>query len=64
MSQHEHSARRSLAPLLVAKPVPFDASLEDLDAVRQKIENGRAFLRVIEYPWGVELDVGEVGSQK
>ena len=63
MSQHERSARRSLASLQVAKLVPFEG-LEDLDTVRQMIENGRALLRVVEYPWGVEFDVSEVGSEK
>jgi hypothetical protein len=44
--------------------VPIDESLEDLDSIRQRIESGQAFLRVVEYPWGVGFDVGEVGSQE
>jgi len=64
MSQHERIATRSLASAQMAKPVPFDESLEGLDALRQRIENGQAFLRVVEYPWGVEFDVSEVESQE
>jgi hypothetical protein len=64
MSQHERSATQSLAPVWRAKPVPIDESLEDLEAVRQMIETGRAILEVVEYPWGVEFDVSEVRSQR
>ena len=63
MSKHERIATRTLVSVRVAKPVPFE-SLEDLDAFRRRIENGQAFLRVVEYPWGVEFDVSEVGNQE
>lgn len=42
----------------VTEPVPLD---EDWDAVRERIRAGRAFLRVIEYPWGVEFEVCDLG---
>ena len=64
MNQRERVATRSQASFRVARPVPIDESLEDLDSIRQRIESGQAFLRVVEYPWGVGFDVGEVGSQE
>ena len=44
--------------------MPIDESLEDLDSIRQRIESGQAYIRVVEDPWGVGFDVGEVGSQE
>ena len=64
MSQNERSTTRSLASVWVVKPVPTDESQEDLDSIRERIAAGRAFLTVVEYPWGVEFDVSEVGSQQ
>jgi len=43
--------------------VPVDDGMEDMDSVRRRIASGRAFLRIVEYPWGVEFDVGEVVDQ-
>jgi hypothetical protein len=63
MSQHERVAKRGLASVLV-RPVSANNGLEDLDSVRQRIQAGKAFLEVVEYPWGVEFDVSEVESQQ
>ena len=63
MSQNERAAIRSLASVCAAKPVPIDEGQEGLASVRERIAAGRAFLMVVEYPWGVEFDVSEVRSQ-
>jgi hypothetical protein len=46
--------------LLVAEPVAIGGPLDDVDPIREKIRPGRALLRVVVYPWGVELAVCEV----
>jgi len=43
----------------MTRSVPIDSS-EDLDSIREKIRTGHAFLKVVEYPWGVEFDVVNV----
>jgi hypothetical protein len=35
-----------------------------MDSVRQRIESGQAYLRVVAYPWGVEFDLAEVRTQE
>jgi hypothetical protein len=57
MSQYQHANTRNLASVSVTRPVPIDESPEDLDLIREKIRTGRAFLKVVEYPWGIEFDV-------
>ena len=64
MNQYEGAAARRLASVSVAGPVPIGEGHEDLDSLREKIMRGQAFLRVVEYPWGVEFDVSEVGSKQ
>jgi len=49
--------------LLVAEPVPIGGASDDVDAIREKIRSGRALLRVVAYPWGVELAVCEVKGE-
>jgi len=63
MSQHERIVEPSLASVRVARPVPMGDLLEDMDSVRQRIESGQAFLRVVAYPWGVEFELSEVAVQ-
>ncbi len=63
MSKPEHAMMRSPASVWVAEPVPIE-SREDVDSVRERILAGRAFLRVVEHPWGVEFDVCEVRGQQ
>jgi hypothetical protein len=48
----------------VTRPVPLDEGREDLDAVREMIRTGQAFLKVVEYPWGVEFDVCDMEGRK
>ena len=63
MSQQQRMAARTLDSVRVTRPVPIEGP-EDLEAVRRSIESGRAFLRVVEYPWGVEFDVSEVEGRE
>jgi len=60
MSQYKHANTRSLASVSMTGPVPIDESPEDLDTIRGKIRAGQAFLKVVEYPWGIEIDVVNV----
>jgi len=64
MSQYKHASPQNLHPLSVARPVPIEESPEDLDSIRESIKTGRAFLRVVEYPWGVEFDVVNVEGRQ
>jgi len=64
MSQHQRTNPRCLTSVSATKPVPINESSEDMDSVREKIRSGQAFLRVIEYPWGVEFDVVNVEGGK
>jgi len=57
MSQYQRANARSLASVSVTRPVPIDENPEDLDSIREKIRSGQAFLKVVEYPWGIEFDV-------
>jgi len=59
MSQQAHANTRSPTSVLT-RPVSIDNSSEGLDSIRKKIRTGHAFLRVVEYPWGVEFDVVNV----
>ncbi len=59
MCQTEPSERGIPAAVLVAGPVPIDQRSDDIDALRERIQAGRAYLKVVEYPWGVEFDVGD-----
>lgn len=64
MSQQERAATRNLASVRVARPVLVHDGTEDMDSVRQRIESGQAYLRVVAYPWGVEFDLAEVRNQE
>jgi len=65
MSQYkQHASPQNLHPVSVAKPMPIEESPEDLNSIREKIKTARAFLKVVEYPWGVEFDVVEAGGRR
>lgn len=64
MNQHERVQTPSLASVRLGKPVRIEESADDLNSIRLRIESGQAFLRMVQYPWGVEFDVSEVGSQE
>jgi len=44
----------------VTRPVSIEESVDNLDSIREKIRTGQAFLKVVQYPWGVEFDVCDV----
>jgi hypothetical protein len=64
MSQHEHANSRSQASVSLMRLEPIDERPEDLDSIREKIRMGQAFLKVVEYPWGVEFDVVSVEGRQ
>jgi len=64
MSQYKRVSSLGLPSVSVTKPVPIEESPEDLDSVREKIKTGQAFLKVVEYPWGVEFDVISAGGRQ
>jgi hypothetical protein len=53
----EHATAEVQASVWVAKPRHIDGVEDDLSSISEKIGSGRAFLRVVAYPWGVEFDV-------
>ena len=57
MSQYQHANTRSLASVSVTRPVSINESTEDLDSIREKFRTGQAYLKVVEYPWGLEFDL-------
>jgi hypothetical protein len=64
MTQYKRADAQGSAAVAITKPVHLDEDWEDLDAVRERIGTGQAFLKVVEYPWGVEFDVCDTeGSQ-
>lgn len=56
MNQIELTGTMVPAAVCVAEPMPIQKS-EDLDAVGQRIMGGQAYLKVVEYPWGLEFDI-------
>ena len=59
MTQHKRGGNRSSA-VSVTRPVSIEESVENLDSIREEIRTGQAFLKVVQYPWGVEFDVCDV----
>ncbi len=64
MNQETSSSTRIPASSRAARPVPVDESGSDIDSIIERIESGQAFLRVVEYPWGVEFDVCDSGETR
>ncbi len=58
-TQAQYAAARVPVPVWVATPERNEEVEGDLDSISQKIGSGRAFLKVVAYPWGVELEVCE-----
>ena len=63
MNQTEYATTKVPASVWVAKPKHLDGSAEEADSVAKLIGSGRAFLKVVAYPWGVEFDVCEAGEE-
>jgi hypothetical protein len=57
MSQQIRANNRNPASASLTRAVPINESPESPDSRSKKINAGQAFLRVVEYPWGVEFDV-------
>lgn len=47
-------------PVWVATPERVEGMEDDIGSVSSRIGSGRAFLKVVAYPWGVEFDVEEL----
>ena len=45
--------------VLQAPPLRIEELPDSGDSLASRIESGKAFLRVVAYPWGVEFDVCE-----
>ncbi len=58
-TQAEYATAKVPAAVWVAKPRHVDGMEADIDSISEKIGSGRAFLKVVAYPWGVEFDVCE-----
>jgi len=56
LSQTEFGTANVPPSIWTAKPRHIDGA-EDVSSVSEEIGSGRAFLKVVAYPWGVEFDV-------
>ena len=41
----------------------IDGVEDDINSISEKIGSGRAFLKVVAYPWGVEFEVCEAEGE-
>jgi hypothetical protein len=57
----EYTIANAPSAVRAASQVPAELSGKDIDALREKVRLGRAFLKVVAYPWGVEFEVCEAG---
>lgn len=57
---NEHANARSMASVSTWRSVRIDGISESLGSVLEEKSTGRTFLKVVEYPWGVEFDVVDV----
>lgn len=63
MSQAESTTAKVPASVWVAKPVPIEEAADDMGEVSERIRTGRAFLKVVAFPWGAEFDVCDAGEE-
>jgi hypothetical protein len=64
MSQTEVSMAKAPSSAWSAKPVHIEDISDKIDSLPGKIGSGRAFLKVVAYPWGVEFDVFDTENEK
>jgi len=64
MNQLQVSKKTIPASVWVASPVPIDQGTDDVDSIRERILAGKAYLKIVEYPWGVEFDVCSAGDER
>ncbi len=63
MSQYERAKTEGLPSISAAGPEPIDWRSDGSDSPRGRIAAGPALLSLVEYPWGVEFELGgEEGS--
>jgi len=43
--------------VLMSEPTPIEGMVDSVDSLREELASGRAILRAVAYPWGVEFDV-------
>ncbi len=55
-------AEKVPASVWVARPRPMSGA-DGVNSISGRIESGRAFLKVVAYPWGVEFDVCDVEGE-
>ena len=58
-SQLQYSQAGVPASIWVAESRPVDMAEDDTGGLSEEIGSGRAFLKVVAYPWGVEFEVIE-----
>lgn len=58
-TESEYATARVPASVWVAAPRHVE-DLDQVDTMSKKLGSGKAFLKVVAYPWGVELDVCDV----
>ena len=56
-TRSEYASAKVPSSVWVAKPRQTDGAEVDVSSVSEMIGSGRAFLKVVAYPWGVEFDV-------
>ncbi|HZW85771.1 MAG TPA: hypothetical protein VFE91_07725, partial [Nitrososphaerales archaeon] len=56
------NTRTQAQVLGLSRGVPIEDLSENLDLVQRSLREGRAYLRAVAYPWGVELDVVREGN--
>ena len=59
MQTTEFETARVPPAIWIAKPLHIEETQEEINDLPDKIASGRAFLKVVAYPWGVEFDVCE-----
>ena len=64
MNQTDPPRAQVPAAVWIARPVPIDRRFDDIGLVRERIQAGQAYLKVVAYPWGVEFDVCEVEESR
>lgn len=58
--QTEFATAKVPASVWVARPRHVEEMKDEVDSISERIGSGRAFLKVVAYPWGVEFDVCDV----
>ncbi len=56
-TQAEYATAEVPESVWIAKPRHIEGVEDDMGSISEEIGSGRAFLKVVAYPWGVEFDV-------